>query len=236
MKFGVIKTLVENKLIESFRQDSLKSDMNLFNKKLLKNKDFCKMMSIYDNLNENKGLDKETSRYLVDDLFFEFNKLKLSEQTLNFIKSWTKDIVVENKYKIIDNLLYIDLSNPEKKSLAKKSVVESLSKTKPIVESKKSNVPISSLLKIANSTAEKYLDNLNESERDSVKEILTSNDENLKTKFTELKETAIQKINTIISESDEELTKVLVETKERLSNVKPSKKEYIKLLNLTQNL
>jgi succinate dehydrogenase flavin-adding protein (antitoxin of CptAB toxin-antitoxin module) len=236
MKFGVIKTLVENKLIESFRQDSLKSDMNLFNKKLLKNKDFCKMMSIYDNLNENKGLDKETSRYLVDDLFFEFNKLKLSEQTLSFIKSWTKDIVVENKYEIIDNLLYIDLSNPEKKSLAKKSVVESLSKTKPIVESKKSNVPISSLLKIANSTAEKYLDNLNESERDSVKEILTSNDENLKTKFTELKETAIQKINTIISESDEELTKVLVETKERLSNVKPSKKEYIKLLNLTQNL
>ena len=236
MKFGVIKTLVENKLIESFRQDSLKSDMNLFNKKLLKNKDFCKMMSIYDNLNENKGLDKETSRYLVDDLFFEFNKLKLSEQTLNFIKSWTKDIVVENKYEIIDNLLYIDLSNPEKKSLAKKSVVESLSKTKPIVEGTKSNVPISSLLKIANSTAEKYLDNLNESERNSVKEILTSNDENLKTKFTELKETAIQKIDTIISESDEELTKVLVETKERLSNVKPSKKEYIKLLNLTQNL
>ena len=236
MKFGVIKTLVENKLIESFRQDSLKSDMSLFNKKLLKNKDFCKMMSIYDNLNENKGLDKETSRYLVDDLFFEFNKLKLSEQTLNFIKSWTKDIVVENKYEIIDNLLYIDLSNPEKKSLAKKSVVESLSKTKPIVESKKSNVPISSLLKIANSTAEKYLDNLNESERNSVKEILTSNDENLKTKFTELKETAIQKIDTIISESDEDLTKVLVETKERLSNVKPSKKEYIKLLNLTQNL
>ena len=236
MRFGVIKTLVENKLIESFKQDSLKTDMRLFNRKLLKNKDFCKMMSIYDNLNENKGLDKETSRYLVDDLFFEFNKLKLSEQTLKFIKSWTKDIVVENKYEIIDNLLYIDLSNPEKKSLAKKSVVESLSKTKPIVEGKKSNVPISSLLKIANSTAEKYLDNLNESERNSVKEILTSNDENLKTKFTELKETAIQKIETIISESDEELTKVLVETKERLSNVKPSKKEYIKLLNLTQNL
>jgi succinate dehydrogenase flavin-adding protein (antitoxin of CptAB toxin-antitoxin module) len=92
------------------------------------------------------------------------------------------------------------------------------------------------MLKVANKTAEKYLENLTESERNSVKEILSSNDENLKTKFTELKETAIQKIDTLISESDEELSKVLLETKERLTNVKHSKKEYIKLMNLTQNL
>lgn len=236
MKFGVIKTLVENKLIESFKEDSLKSDMSLFNKKLLKNKDFCKMMSIYDNLNENKGLDKETSKYLVDDLSTEFNKIKLSEDTINFIKSWTKNIVLENKYETIDDLLYSDLTKPEKKSVAKKKIVENLSIPKTIVEGKKPNIPISSLLKIANSTAEKYLNNLNESERNSVKEILSSNDENLKTKFDELKESAIQRIDTLISESDEELTKVLVETKERVSNVNPSKKEYIKLLNLTKNL
>jgi succinate dehydrogenase flavin-adding protein (antitoxin of CptAB toxin-antitoxin module) len=92
------------------------------------------------------------------------------------------------------------------------------------------------MLKVANKTAEKYLENLTESERNSVKEILTSNDENLKVKFTELKETAIQKIDTLISESDEDLTKVLLKTKDRLTNVKPSKKEYIKLMNLTQNL
>jgi hypothetical protein len=92
------------------------------------------------------------------------------------------------------------------------------------------------MLKVANKTAEKYLENLTESERNSVKEILMADDENLKTKFTELKETAIKKIDTLISESDEELTKVLLETKERLTNVKHSKKEYIKLMNLTQNL
>jgi succinate dehydrogenase flavin-adding protein (antitoxin of CptAB toxin-antitoxin module) len=92
------------------------------------------------------------------------------------------------------------------------------------------------MLKVANKTAEKYLEKLTESERNSVKEILMADDENLKTKFTELKETAIKKIDTLISESDEELTKVLLETKERLTNVKHSKKEYIKLMNLTQNL
>lgn len=236
MRFGVIKTLVENKLVESFKNDTLKNDMYLFNKKLLKNKDFVKMMSIYDNLNENKGLDKETSNYLVEDMVSEFRNLKLSESTNKFIKSWTKDIVLENKYETIDDLLYGDLIKPEKKSIAKKKIIESLTKIKPIVENKTPKVPISSMLKVANKTAEKYLENLTESERNSVKEILTSNDENLKVKFTELKETAIQKIDTLISESDEDLTKVLLETKDRLTNVKPSKKEYIKLMNLTQNL
>ena len=236
MRFGVIKTLVENKLVESFKKDSLKTDMYYFNKKLLKNKDFCKMMSIYDNLNENKGLDKETSKYLVDDLSVEFNKIKLSEDIVNFIKSWTKDIVLENKYETIDDLLYGDLIKPEKKSIAKKKIVESLTKTKTIVENKTPKVPISSIVKIANSTAEKYLENLSESEKKQVKEILTSKDENLKTNFNNLKESAINKIDTLISESDEDLKKVLIETKERISKVQPSKKEYIKLLSLTQNL
>jgi succinate dehydrogenase flavin-adding protein (antitoxin of CptAB toxin-antitoxin module) len=193
-------------------------------------------MSIYDNLNENKGLDKETSIYLVDDLYNEFTKIKLSENTLKFVKKWTKDIVLENKYEKIDNFLYSDLLNPEKKSIAKKSIVESLGKKQTIKKDKSPKVPISSMLNVANKTAKKYLENLSESDRNSVKEILTSNDESLKTKFTELKENAIQKIESLISESDEELTKVLVETKERLTNVNPSKKEYIKLMSLTQNL
>jgi hypothetical protein len=236
MRFGIIKTLVENKLVESFKNDTLKTDMYLFNKKLLKNKDFVKMMSIYDNLNENKGLDKETSNYLVEDMVSEFKNLNLSESTNKFIKSWTKDIVLENKYETIDDLLYGDLIKPEKKSIAKKKIVESLTKTKPIVESKTPKVPISSMLKVANKTAEKYLENLTESERNSIKEILTSKEENLKSKFNELKENAVQKIDSLISESDEELKNVLIETKERITNSKLSKKEYIKLLSLTQNL
>jgi len=236
MRFGLIKTLVENKLIDSFVKGTLKTDMRLFERKLLKNSDFCKLMSIYDNLKENKELDKETATYLVEDMVSEFRNLKLSESINNFIKSWTKNIVLENKYETIDDLLYGDLIKPEKKSIAKKKIVESLTKIKPIVENKTPKVPISSMLKVANKTAEKYLENLTESERNSVKEILTSNDENLKVKFTELKESAIQKIDTLISESDENLTKVLLETKDRLTNVKPSKKEYIKLMNLTQNL
>ena len=35
MRFGLIKTLVENKLIDSFVKGTLKTDMRLFERKLL---------------------------------------------------------------------------------------------------------------------------------------------------------------------------------------------------------
>ena len=149
MRFGVIKTLVESKLVNSFKKNNLKEDMRLFNNKLLKNKDFCKLMSIYDNLNENKGLDKESANYLIDDLIKEFNSVKLNESTLRVIKSWTNDVVKENKYSTIDDLIYGDSIKPEKKSIARKQIVESLNKIAVIKESKTPKVPISTLVKVA---------------------------------------------------------------------------------------
>ena len=237
MKFGVVKTLVENKLIESFKNDNLKNDMGHFNKRLLKDKNFCKMMSIYDNLNENKGLDKETSNYLVDDMVSEFKGIKLSENVISFVKRWTKNVVLENKYETIDDLLYGDLIKPEKKSIAKKKIVESLSKQKPLVENKKPSVPLSSMLKVANNTAKKYLETLSESEQKEIKEILTSDDKKLSEKFSSLKENTLSKLDKLIIESNEdELKEKLTETKNKIDSVKPSKKEFIKLMNLNNNL
>lgn len=237
MKFGVVKTLVENKLIESFKNDNLKNDMSQFNKNLLKDKNFCKMMSIYDNLNENKGLDKETSNYLIDDMVSEFKSIKLSEKVISFIKSWTKDIISENKYEIIDNLLYSNLTKPEVKSIAKKKIVETLSKQKPLIESKKPSVPLSSMLKVANNTAKKYIETLSENEQKEIKEILTSDNKKLSEKFSSLKENTLSKLDKLILESDEEeLKEKLTETKNRIDSVTPSKKEFIKLMNLNNNL
>ena len=53
MRFGVIKTLVENKLVESFKKNDLKINMKYFKTKLLSDKSFVKMMNVYNNLNEN---------------------------------------------------------------------------------------------------------------------------------------------------------------------------------------
>ena len=236
MRFGVIKTIVESKLTKSFKDNTLKENMQLFNGKLLSDKDFCKMMNIYDNLNENKGLDKESANYLIDDLIREFNSVNLDKKTIKFIESWTRDIVRENNYKTIDELIYGDALKPEKKSIARKSIVESLNKTKVIKENKFAKVPISALLKIANKTAKKHLENLNESDRKKVLDIISVDNKDLDTKFEKIKEDTINKLNNLLTEGDEELKKKLTETKDKITNTKVSKNEYVKLWTLNQNL
>jgi mRNA deadenylase 3'-5' endonuclease subunit Ccr4 len=91
MKFGILKTKIENKLVESFKNNTLKEDLNYFRKNILSDKDFCKMMSVYDNLSENKNVDKETATFIVDDLVSEFKKIKLKESTKKYIDNKFSD-------------------------------------------------------------------------------------------------------------------------------------------------
>jgi hypothetical protein len=233
MRFGVIKTLVENKLIKSFVDKQLEKDMKFFRSELLENKSFKRLYFIYNSLNENKSLDKETAQYLVDDLSNEARKLKLSENTISKISKWTRGVVKENNYTIIDDLIYGDDLKPEKKSIAKKSIVESLTKQPTIKESKKV-VPISTMMKIANSNIEKTLSELNESDRQEVISKLKKNP--TKEEFETIKESTIQKLEKLINESDEEIKKTLVETRNKIQDTKFNKKEFLKLEELNNGL
>ena len=92
------------------------------------------------------------------------------------------------------------------------------------------------MLKVANNTAKKYLDTLTESDRKKVLEIVALNKEDLKSKFQELRESTITKLDSLITESDEDLKVRLNETKERISKIDINKDEYIKLWKLNINL
>ena len=233
MRFGVIKTLIENKLIKSFVDKKLGKDMKLFESKILKDKSFARLYFIYDTLKENKSLDRETAIYMIDDLVSESKNLKISDKTMEEIVKWTRGLIKENNYTIIDNLIYGDELKPEKKSIAKKQIVESLMKS-PVIKESKKVVPLKSMVKIANTTAQKALEELNESDREKVLSVLKS--EKTKDSFDSLKESTISKIESLISESQDELKTILSETKERVEKSEYSKKEYIKLLQLNQGL
>jgi len=233
MRFGVIKTLVENKLVKSFVDKKLEKDIKFFKNDLLENKSFKRLYFIYDTLNENKSLDKETAEYLVEDLTKEVKSIKLSESLVNKITRWTRDVVKENNYVVIDDLIYGDTLQPEKKSIAKKSIVESLTK-KPMVKESKKIIPLSSMLKIANTNIEKALSELNESERDEV--LKTLNKKPTKEEFESIKESTIQKLEKLISESEEEIKNTLIETKNKIQSTQFNKKEFIKLEQLNNGL
>jgi hypothetical protein len=235
MKFGIVKTKVEEKLIKSFKDNTLKENLSFFKKNILSDKDFCKMMSIYDNLHENKNVDKETAIFIVDDLVSEFKKTKLKESTLKNILNWTKDTENRSDYMTLDNLMYLGINETEEKSKSKKTIVENLTKKKGEPK-KEPKLPISVILNVANQKAKEFLQTLDESDRTKVLEIIKMDDKELTDKFEKLKETTITNIDKLIGESEGDLKKTLVDTKNKISESTVNKKEFIKLLDLNKSL
>jgi arsenate reductase-like glutaredoxin family protein len=170
---------------------------------------------------------------MVDDLSKEVKSIELTENFTNKILKWAKGVIKENNYTTIDDLFYGNELHPERKSIAKKNIVESLMK-KPTIKESKKVVPISTMLKIANNNIEKTLFELNESDREEV--ISSLKKKPTKEEFETIKESTIQKLEKLISESDEEIKQTLLETKNKIQSTKFDKKEFIKLEQLHKGL
>ena len=232
MKFGIIKSLVESKLIKSFGNNTLTNDLKILNKFLKEEKNFKELMYVYDTLSEQKGLDKETATYFVEEIKSKSSGKKLSDNFLKRFKNWTKEIVTENHYENIDNFLFSDLKEIDKVAKSKKNIIESISKTKVVESKSEKNLPISSILKIANQNIQKHLETLSESERNEVIDFV----KNGKDKFEFLKQQTIEKLEQMMEGSEQSLKSNLLETKNRLSNTEYSKEELTKLVKLNKGL
>ena len=235
MKFGILKTAIENKMVNSFAKNELTENFKTFRKTILGNSKLKKLYFIYDKLNENLGVDQTTASIILEELSNEIKSIKLTESEITKIKKWVGNSLNENNYLDIDNYLHTTLSEIEKKSESKIKILENLQKTKKVIS--ESKLPISSLLKIANNNANEFLKNLSEGDKKEVMSLLKESDTNIKEKFESLKTEATEKLNSIMNEStDENLKQTINETIKSIQNKKPSTVELIKLKELYNNI
>ena len=133
-----------------------------------------------------------------------------------------------------------NLSNIEKKVNAKKKLVEHLTTKKEIKESKDSKlITNESLLQavLANNFNILYSNTLSESEKEELKTILSIPQEELSTKTTELQESIINQVSTLLSESnDTDLITKLNKVKDEVSKMTTSKYNYYRLTELKNGL
>ena len=238
MKFGILKSKIENVLLESYKDGTFKEELKTFDKLVLKNKNVSKLYYLYDDLSSNKGLNES----IVDDYINESIKLfentinKLTTSEVNVISNWVKNVKSENKYDTIDSLFSTGVLTIENRIKSKKLISESLvtipKKTKEVV-----NVPISTMVNMANKTISSYIDNLNESEKDEFNRLLSVDDSELKTKYSTIKESVVGKLNTMYNQNHDRSTRMAInETIEKLSTEKYDKLNYYKLKSLYENL
>jgi hypothetical protein len=242
-KFGVLKTKILKKLTESYSNKN-KSEVKDILNTIKENKDFKEMYLFYEEIENKYFDDKEIAKLYVEEIqsVLKDKSDKIASFTKNLNTKLKEVEINENElYSNLDLLVQEEnLSNVDKKIIAKKKLVEHLTTKKEIVKKEETQlVENENLLYavLANNFNVLYNNSLNESQKQELQGILSLTDEDLQVKISDLKESILGQVGNILSESkDGDLTGKLTKVKDEVNEMKPSKFNYYRLVQLKNGL
>ena len=233
MTFGQIKSTIERNLLESYRNEQeFKKSLKEFKHNVLANKNMSKLYSLYDQLTTPQGLSESDAKDFLEEGINLIQKLIPSIKTPKTLSE-----NVKNSYSDIDSLVYTNKLDLMERVQSKKNLIKILKspKTESIKES--INIPLKTMVTVANQTMKKYLDNLDESAKKEFIQLMSEDTNVLKEKFETLKESTINKLSTLLeSEHDFELKTKLSETIDRLKVEEFDQLNFLKLKNLEESI
>jgi hypothetical protein len=205
--------------------------------------------SLFDNIFTGSLLNIDFNDVYANDLisFLNSNSLAQGDVYLNIINAIRLNIsqAIRNKslaYEL-EKRRYYDLKIRwinEIAEAAKKKLVEHLTTKKEIKESQLETYTSNENLLhavLANNFNVLYTNNLNEEQQEELKTILSISNEDLVSKTTELKESILNKVGSLLSESnDNDLTTKLSKVKDEVQEMDLSKYNYYRLTQLKNGL
>ena len=236
--FGIIKSKIEDVLLESYKNNTFKQEFKNFKKLVLENKKICKLFYLYDDLSSNKGLSESIVNDYVNECItiYENTVNKIQESDITPLKSWIKNSKVENQYDNIDNLFSRDVLTIESRITSKKLISESLKKS-PIKKAETVQISLSSMVNVANKTITNFIDSLTESDKKELTKLLSEDDVTLNQKFDEVKESVVNKLTEMKNNNEDKSTQSRIdETLNKVISEKYDKLTYFKLKSLNENL
>jgi len=232
MTFGKIKSIIENNLIESYKDEKeFKKSLKEFKHNVLNNKTMSKLYSLYEQLSTPQGLNESDAKDFLEE------GISLIQQLLPSIKlPRTLSENVENRYSDIDALVYTNKLNLLERVNSKKNITSVLTSTNNVVK-ESINIPLKSMVSIANQTLNKYVETLDESSKKEFFQLISEDAKSLEDKFETIRESAINKLNVILEKEEEfELKTKLSETIDRLKTEKFDQLNFLKLKNLEESI
>lgn len=241
-KFGEIKSKVEQISVDLFGKNNFTKFMKEFKSNILENKDLTEIFYIYDDLSSKKGLSKDIATDYVNEsieycqILIENNKKSLSKLT-----EWVSKFNVNtpNNYKNIDTIIYnTSIRDLETVLESKKIILTNIISEESKKEIKESvNLPLSTMVKVAEENLKSELSNLSESEKKELVSIATLSKEELESEFNSLKESVISNLKGSLNESKEDEIKTMInQTITKISDSKCTQYDLYKLRKLYQGL
>ena len=233
MTFGQIKSIIENNLLESYRNEQeFKKSLKEFKHNVLSNKNMSKLYSLYDQLTTPQGLTENDAKDFLDEGIHLIQKLIPTIKTPKTVNE-----NVENKYSDVDALVYTNKLDLMERLKSKKNLIQTLTSNKKETVKETINIPLKSMVSIANQTLSNYLENLDEDAKKEFIQLMSEDTSSLKTKFDDLRESAINKLTTLLeSEQEFEIKTKLFETIDRLKVEKFDQLNFLKLKNLEESI
>jgi hypothetical protein len=193
---------------------------------------------LYDDLSSNKGLAES----IVDDYvnecitIYENTINKIQESDITPLKLWVKNSKVVNQYNNIDNLFSRDILTIESRITSKKLISETIKKL-PIKKTDTVQIPLTSMVNIANKTISNFIESLSESDKKELTKFLSEDDVTLNQKFNNVKESVVNKLTEMKNNNKDKSTQIRIdETLDKVISEKYDKLTYFKLKSLNENL
>jgi hypothetical protein len=228
MTFGKIKSIIERNLLESYKDEKeFKKSLREFKHNVLNDKSISKAYALYDQLSTPQGLSESDAKEFLEE---GINLLSRILPSIKLPKSLEES--TDNKYSDIDTLAYTNKLNLHERIQSKKNIISILrSDSKSVNES--INIPIKSMVNIANQTLRTYIETLDENTKKEFFQLISEDSKSLETKFETLKESTINKLQSILeNEKEFELKTKISETIDRLKTEKFDQVNFLKLKNL----
>lgn len=236
--FGELKSKIEVYLTESYRRGQLKDNLFIFEQLVLKNKSISKIFFLYDELSEKKGLSESVANEFINESITAYENLynKIRPNSIRELKLWVGHVKCENKYKEVDNLFSSNILTLENKIKSKNHLIENLSK-KNVEKKEIFNVPLKTMVNVANKTITNFISTLSESERSQLKNILDTPKSILQENYKKNKFSVIEKLQSKkLDEKDNDTINTIEQVIKKLQKEEFSEVNYFKLKTLNEGL
>ena len=232
MELGLLFSKVEEKLNDSYINQTFKTEISNFKNIVISNKMLSECYYLYSNLTTKQGMSSDVAKEYLEESIKTI-KNKKDHLFLIDLKNWVKDVVCENQYVKIDSLLKEDVLKITENIENKKQLVSTLTESKDVV--KKQFVPF--VENVVKYNLEKYIDGLEPEVLQQLDEVFSKKEDELKPDFDVLKENTLIKLkNHILTNNDEEIKQKLNETVQTVEKEPFNKINYLKLQNLYEGL
>jgi len=239
--FGTIKTKIEKASIGLYGKPEFKTYMSQLKTMVLENKDLSELYYIYDDLSKKKGLSNNIATdYINESIEYSQILIENNKRSLKNVDEWISSIVKKsvNNYKDIDVTIYNkSIKNLETVLESKKRIINTMISEDKLKIKESINLPLKTMLRVANDRLNKELSNISDAERKELIELSSLSDKSIKLEIDTLKENVISNLKTSLNESKENDLKDTIEnTIKKISESKYDKYNLYQLRKLNQGL